>query len=118
MISLLPLRLALKDLWLDQLRWLVPTDPRGIVLCCFFAFAAGIGAVALADGDPIGWAYLVGATAGWVFAQTRLMPTFLWLLVAGLGLWGVSGGVSGAWVEVAYALGLVVVSLMPVADPD
>ncbi len=111
-------RTALKDLWLDQVRWLIPTDPRAIVLCCFFTVIGGMGAALLSEGEPIGWGYLAMGAAGWLFAQTRLMPIFIWLVVTGIGLWAISSGASSAWVEVAYALVLVGVSLFPVADPD
>jgi hypothetical protein len=111
-------RQALVRLWEDQLRWLIPTDPRGIVLCCFFAVAGGVGAALLFDGEPIGWGYLGIALAGAVFAQTRLMPTVLWLVVTGIGLWAVSAGAPAAWVEVAFAVVLAGISVLQVADPD
>src|SRR6185437_4043796 len=76
----------------------VPRDPRGIVLACGFVATAGVGAVALSDGDPIGWGYLALAACGYFFVQTRLMPAFVWLVVAAMGLWGWWSGAPGAWV--------------------
>ena len=111
-------RQALVRLWDEQLRWLIPADPRGIVLCCFFAVAGGVGAALLFDGEPIGWGYLGIGLGGFIFAQTRLMPTFLWLLIVGIGLWAVSAGATAAWVEVTFALVLTGVALLPVPDLD
>src|ERR1700688_954986 len=61
---------------LDKL--LVPRDPRGIVLLCGLVAAAAIGVSALMVGDHIGYAYLVAVTVGYLFLQTRLVPTVLW----------------------------------------
>src|SRR5437879_13271964 len=62
----------------------VPRDPRGIVLACGSAAAFALGvAVLVASGDPIGFGYLAIAVVTYLFVQTRLVPTFFWLLVAG-----------------------------------
>lgn len=94
----------------------VPRDPRGIVLGCGFAGAAGVGLVAILNDDLIGWAYLVVALIGYLFLQTRLIPVSVWLLVAAGGIWGTWAGASGAMVEAGFGLILVLVAVQPVAD--
>ena len=90
----------------------IPTDPRGIVLGCGFAGTFAVGLVALLDGDPLGWAYLAASLTGYVFLQTRLMPCFLWLLVAAGGCWGAASGAPGGWVEAGFGLVLAAVALV------
>jgi len=107
-----------RELWLDQLRWLIPVDPRGIVLCCGSAVLLAMGLVIAIDGDSLGYLYLGGALVGFLFAQTRMLPVFVWLVFAAGGLWAVSLGGPAGWVEVGYGIALAAVSLTPVADPD
>lgn len=94
----------------------VPGDPRGIVLGCGFAGLAALGLVGVIDGDPLGYAYLAWALVGGFFLPTRAVPTFVWLLVAGGGLWAVSAGSPAAWVQVAVGLILASVAMLPPAD--
>jgi hypothetical protein len=95
-----------------------PMDPRGIVLGCGFAGAAGFGVLALLNHDPIGWAYLAAAIAGYAFLQTRFVPSLVWLLIAGAGAWGGMAGAPGGWVETFYGLLLAGVASLPAAEPD
>ena len=92
----------------------VPRDPRGIVLACGSAAAAALGvAVLVASGDPIGFGYLAIAVVTYLFVQTRLVPTFFWLLVAGFGAWSALSGAPVGWVEGALAALLAGVAVLP-----
>jgi DNA-binding SARP family transcriptional activator len=93
----------------------VPRDPRGIVLLCGYMAAAafGVGAL-LSPGDPIGWAYIALAAMGYFFIQTRLVPTFLWLLVAAGGVAVALAGEPSGWVPFVLGLALALVALVPV----
>src|SRR5260370_34526497 len=93
----------------------VPRDPRGIVLVCGYIAAAafGVGAL-LSPRDPIGWAYIVLAAMGYLFIQTRLVPTFLWLVVAASGAAVALAGEPSGWVPFGLGLALAAVALVPV----
>lgn len=91
----------------------LPRDPRGITLGCGFAGLAALGLVGAINGDSLGYAYLAGAFGGGFFLQTRLLPTFLWLLLAGGGVWAVTAGSPAAWVQVGLGLGLAAVAMLP-----
>jgi DNA-binding SARP family transcriptional activator len=91
---------------------LIPKDPRGIVLACGFAALAAFGINALVSGDWIGFGYLLGAVIGYVFLQTRLVPTILWLAVAVGGFVGATAGNASAWIVVGFGAVLTVVSLL------
>lgn len=93
----------------------VPRDPRGIVLVCGYIAAAafGVGAL-LSPRDPIGWAYIVLAAMGYFFIQTRLVPTFLWLVVAAYGAAVALAGEPSGWVPFGLGLALAAVALVPV----
>jgi len=95
----------------------VPRDPRGIVLACAF-FAVGVlGLDALiSTGDPLGFAYLLIAATGYLFVQTRLVPTALWLMIAGLGAWFATAGVTVNWIE--FAIGMVLTGLSVVRPAE
>ena len=73
---------ALTVLWMDQLRWLIPVDPRGIVLGSSYVWVAALGLVELTNSDSLGYGYVLGALTGCLFIQTRVMTTFLWSLFA------------------------------------
>src|ERR1700692_3093006 len=81
---------------LDKL--LVPRDPRGIVLLCGLVAAAALGVSALMVGDQIGYAYLVAVAVGYLFLQTRLVPSMLWLLVALGGVAPALAGNTSGWI--------------------
>ncbi len=96
----------------------VPRDARGIVLACGFAGAAGIGAATVSDHDPLGWAYIALACCGYLFVQSRAIPTLAWMIVTALALWAYSAGAPGAWVAVLFGLCLTLVSLLPATVPS
>jgi DNA-binding SARP family transcriptional activator len=95
-------------------RLLVPRDPRGIVLLCGFVGCAAFGLLALLTppGDPIGWAYLGTALVGYLFIQTRGVPTFLWLLIAAGGATVAVAGNASGWVETGLGILLAAVALV------
>lgn len=97
---------------------MVPRDLRGVVLACGLVGATvfGLGTV-LAAGDPIGWAYVALAVVGYPFLQTRLVPTFLWLLVAAAGGLLAEAGNASGWIECAVGLALAAVAALPVLPP-
>lgn len=94
---------------------LVPTDVRGIILLCGFIAAAlfGLFAILTPPGDPIGWAYIGLAVAGYFFIQTRIFTTAVWLLVAAGGIAVALSGNASGWLEAMVAAGLAIVSLTP-----
>jgi len=98
---------------------MVPRDRRGIVLACGFVASAAIGlGTVLAADDPIGWAYIALAVVGYLFLQTRLVPVFLWLLVAAAGgLLANSGNASG-WIELGLGAVLAGVAMIPIPSGD
>jgi hypothetical protein len=63
--------------------------------------------------DLIGWGYLLLAVVGYFFIQTRLLPTSLWLLVAGGGVAVAWAGNPSGWVETGLGLALAGVSMLP-----
>ena len=90
----------------------VPRDPRGIVLLCGFVASAAFGlGTLLTAGDPIGWAYILVAAVGYLFLQTRLVPTSMWLLIAAGGAAIALSGNSSGWIECALGLSLAGVAL-------
>ncbi len=97
---------------LDKL--LVPRDPRGIVLLCGLVAAAAFGVSALMVGDQIGYAYLAAVAVGYLFLQTRLVPTVLWLLIALGGVAAALAGNTSGWILGVLGFGLAIVSLIPV----
>ena len=94
---------------------LVPRDPRGIVLLCGFVVAAIFGLMVILSppGDSIGWAYVVLGLVGYLFIQTRLVTTFVWLLVAAGGAAVAWAGNPSGWVESGLGIALAFVSLVP-----
>ena len=97
---------------LDKL--LVPRDPRGIVLLCGLVAAAALGVSALMVGDQIGYAYLAAVVVGYLFIQTRLVPSVLWLLIALGGVAAALAGNTSGWIIGILGSGLAIVSLLPV----
>ncbi len=93
---------------------LVPRDARGIVLACGFVAVAALGFSLLLFGDPLGYAYLLGAAMGYFFLQTRLMPTVLWLLISFGGAAGATAGNASDWIVCGLGLLLAGVSLLRV----
>lgn len=94
----------------------VPRDPRGIVLACGVAGAAVLGVAALlSSGDLIGWAYLAVAVVGYIYVQTRFLPTLVWLLIAAYGAWGATSGAAADWIESGLGVVLAGVALLPTA---
>src|ERR1035437_3079171 len=93
---------------------LVPRDPRGIVLLCGLVAAAALGVSALMVGDQIGYAYLAAVAVGYLFLQTRLVPTVLWILIALGGVAGALAGNTSDWIVCVLGTGLAIVSLLPV----
>ena len=93
---------------------LVPRDARGIVLACGFVAVAALGVSLLLVGDPLGYAYLLGAAMGYLFLQTRLVPTVLWLLISFGGAAGAAAGNASDWIVCGFGLLLAGVSLLRV----
>ncbi|MHB8589381.1 MAG: AfsR/SARP family transcriptional regulator [Candidatus Dormibacteraceae bacterium] len=95
--------------------FLVPTDPRGIVLLCGFVAAILFGLLALLTppGDLIGWAYIALGVIGYFYIQTRIFTTFVWLLVAAGGTAVAWAGNPSGWVETGFGTLLTAVSLLP-----
>jgi len=100
----------------EFLELFVPRDPRGIALGCGFAGLGALGLVGAINGDSLGYAYLAGALGGGFFLQTRLVPAFLWLLLAAGGVWALTAGSPAAWVQVAIGIGLATLATLPVAE--
>lgn len=93
---------------------LVPRDARGIVLACGFVAVAALGVSLLLVGDPLGYAYLLGAAMGYFFLQTRLVPTVLWLLISFGGAAGATAGNASDWIVFGLGILLAGVSLLRV----
>lgn len=94
---------------------LVPRDARGIVLLCGFVAVAIFGLMAILSppGDPLGWAYIALGLVGYLFIQTRLITTFIWLLVAAGGAAVAWAGNPAGWAESGLGVALALVSLVP-----
>ena len=64
-------------------------------------------------GDWIGFAYLVAAGLGYLYLQTRLVPTTVWLAVGAVSVLSATGGNPEAWIVVSLAGLLAIVALVP-----
>jgi hypothetical protein len=100
--------------------FLVPTDPRGIVLLCGFVAAILFGLLALLTppGDLIGWPYIALGVIGYFYIQTRIFTTFVWFLVAAGGAAVALAGNPSGWVETGLGAVLTAVSLLPLPGPN
>lgn len=96
---------------------LIPRDPRGIVLVCGLVVLAAFGAYALlAAGDPIGFAFIVAAAAGYLFVRSRFVPIVVWAVVAAYGILAATAGNPSAWLVAGLAVVLLLVAVFPPVD--
>ena len=78
----------------------IPKDPRGIVLACGVVGLAALAIATVIAGDWLGFAYLVAAGLGYLYLQTRLVPTTVWLAIGAVSVLSATGGNPGAWIVV------------------
>ena len=104
-----------RDVMGAQLREVLglPTDRRGVVLACGSAALGGLAVVLLASGEATGIAYLLAAIANYLFLHRRLLPSAVWIAVAGGGLLAVLAGSPAAVVQVLLAGLLALVAAWP-----
>jgi DNA-binding SARP family transcriptional activator len=97
---------------------LIPKDPRGIVLACGLVAVVAFSVNALILGDWIGFAYLIAAAVGYLFLQTRLVPTVVWVAIGAYGVLAATAGNASAWIVVGLGAALAGVSLVRPAQSD
>jgi len=91
----------------------IPKDPRGIVLACGVVGLAALAIATVIAGDWLGFAYLVAAGLGYLYLQTRLVPTTVWLAIGAVSVLSATGGNPGAWIVVGLSGLLAIVALVP-----
>src|SRR5438093_857620 len=91
----------------------IPQDPRGIVLACGLVGLAALAIATVIAGDWLGFAYMVAAGLGYLYLQTRLVPTTVWLAVGAVSVLSATGGNPEAWIVVGLAGLLAIVALVP-----